>query len=144
MSRHGFIKPEPILDKCAQIRQVTDSPWRWERRHFPPSEEIPMEAFEEEKGQIKKKHRHSPKTKRWSVAKIFRLWTSESYFRAPVLKTREKKNRDLLLFFFKKKNRQRATMLWCFHCVKKNNRAGIDCSFVMKLVTAVFRRGTRD
>lgn len=31
---------------------------------FSPSEEIPVEAFEEEKGQIKKKHRHSPKTKR--------------------------------------------------------------------------------
>lgn len=89
---------------------------------FPPSEEILVEAFEEEKEQIKKEHRHSPKTKRWSVAKFFRLWTSESYFRAPVLKTREKKTpTDFLLFFQKEKPAKGNDATMFSLCQKKNN-----------------------
>lgn len=49
--------------------------------------------------------------------------------------TREKPPTDFL---------QRAMMLRCFHCVKKKQQSKIDGNFVMKLVTAVFRRGTRD
>lgn len=115
---------EPILDQCAyrsEIRKITDSPW--ERRPFPPSKELLMEAFEEQKKQVKKQKNTTILKQREEVSQCF----SDCRHRNPTFVNQSWKHERTppphsFSSFFSKRKTVKGKLCYDVFAVSKNNK----------------------